>query len=155
MHLGKDDLDVVETPLELEGKIRNRKSRCIPAYSMMSVAVDIPSHGASNNRLLEPSAKFMLNKGLSFGRLLVPAESCSSDTINVPLVNFSNKMQWIPKGIVLGTVVAVTTPVVNVDNEAHPGKNFDFDSVINKHLSPQDWAAVRNLLQRYHKCFAE
>nr|CAH0098669.1 unnamed protein product [Daphnia galeata] len=155
MHLGKDDLDVVETPLELEGKIRNRKSRCIPAYSMMSVAVDIPSHGASNNRLLEPSAKFMLNKGLSFGRLLVPAESCSSDTINVPLVNFSNKKQWIPKGIVLGTVVAVTTPVVNVDNEAHPGKNFDFDSVINKHLSPQDRAAVRNLLQRYHKCFAE
>ena len=155
MHLGKDDLDVVETPLELEGKIRNRKSRCIPAYSMMSVAVDIPSHGASNNRLLEPSAKFMLNKGLSFGRLLVPAESCSSDTINVPLVNFSNKRQWVPKGIVLGTVVAVTTPVVNVDNEAHPGKNFDFDSVINKHLSPQDRAAVRKLLQRYHKCFAE
>ena len=155
MHLGKDDLDVVETPLELEGKIRNRKSRCIPAYSMMSVAVDISTNWASNNRLLEPSAKVMLDKGLSFGRLLIPAESCSSDTINVPLVNFSNKKQWIPKGIVLGTVVAVTTPVVHVDNEAHPGNNIDFDSVINKHLSPQDRAAVRNLLQRYHKCFAE
>ena len=154
MELGKDDLDVVEAPLKT-GRVRNQKSCCIPAYSMVPIAVEIPLSNKSHTRLLEPSPKVMADKGLSFGRLLVPVADGATDKIYVPLVNFSNKRQWIPRGIVLGTVVPVTAPIIDFDNEAQRGKDFDFDAVINKHLPQKDRAAVRALLERYYQCFAE
>jgi hypothetical protein len=118
MELGKDDLNVVEAPLEV-GKVRNRKSRCIPAYSMISVAVDMPAMPIPHTRLLEPSAKVMGDKGISFSRLIIPVETDPLEKIYVPLVNFSNKKQWVPKCIILGTVVPITTPVINVANPVH------------------------------------
>ena len=55
----------------------------------------------------------------------------------------------------LGTVVPVTAPIIDFDNEAQRGKDFYFDAVINKHLPQKDRAAVRALLERYYQCFAE
>lgn len=120
---------------------------------MVFITVAAPSTSISTVRLFEPSEKVIATKGVSFGRLLLSTESCSSDNLRIPLVNFSNKKQWIPKGIVLGTLVFVTSPIIETDT-LHPGSNFDFDSVISSKLSPKDRAAVRALLERYSQCFA-
>ena len=154
MRLGIDDLDIVETISHNEDKIFSKESRCIPAYSMVSVAIDVSSSVKSTARLLEPSPKVMENKGLSFGRMFLPMESCSLNEISVHLVNFTNKNQWIPKGIVLGTMVPVTSPCIDVFDAVSPATQHDFDSAINKDLSQSDRAAVRSLLEQYYSCFA-
>lgn len=121
---------------------------------MISVAVKMPQMQVPYTRLLEPSAKIMADKGISFGRLLIPLETDPLDKIYVPLVNFSKKKQCVPKDMVLGIVVPITTPVVDIENTVSMVKDSDFHSAVNKDLPGKDRAAVRALLERYYQCFA-
>lgn len=160
-----------ESPDENEndelGCIASRESRTIPAFSMVTVAVDVKKNKVdsfNSQMIIEPSNKVLMTKGFSVGRLLLPFEAIPN-VMNVQLVNFSRSDQWLNEGTVLGKIGLVETVETLLDNEdqkvgpsvglATAGESsFRFTERINKDLSPDDRKAVQELLSKYSDCFA-
>ncbi len=78
----------------------SNESWSVPALSMVILAVEGKGEAVVNETLMiEPSAKVMIDKGLSVGRLLLPGEGLPS---RIQIVNFSTTPQRIAKGVMLG-----------------------------------------------------
>jgi hypothetical protein len=89
----------IETP-ELE--LVSRVGRMRPARSSVVVEIELTSGiPGKNGAMIEPSTSVLERKGVSTGRLLV----ADCETFNQVLVtNFSDRNQWVPRNMVLGTL---------------------------------------------------
>ena len=133
-----------------------RESQSIPARSVAFFTVEVKGGGLiPDDCMLEPSSQLMIKKSVSVGRLLLPA-GCGCFP-NIQFVNFSNTRQFLPKGIVVGTI----SPIQCESNDESDGQqpqekkqSLDFDSAISNELSAEEHQVVLNLLERYSACFA-
>ena len=147
--------------------IASGESRTIPAFSMVTVTVDVKKNKAdlSNSRLInEPSMKVLATKGFSVGRLLLPVEEIPN-VMTVQLVNFLRSNQWLNKGTVLGQVSPIevmgeilgnkykqTGPSIGITSLGE--SSLQFAESINKDLPPTDRQAVLDLLNKFTDWFA-
>ncbi len=144
------------------GSLTNRQAITAPALSIITVSVDVAYAGGTPGeqyRLVEPSNKVLIDKGLSIGNLLL--SETTSATLEVQLVNFSRVDQWLNKGTVLGCILPASevkdssTPVESTDQPA-VGDNatLDFDKAVNGELPRSErWEGIQ-LLTKYVDCFA-
>lgn len=91
------------------GTIRSEESRVIPAYSIVTVTMEVdtkPSYTSKTRQMIEPTNKLLIDKGVSVGHLLLSNEELK-DTVEIQVVNFSRVDQWLNKGTVLGSIFPV------------------------------------------------
>jgi hypothetical protein len=73
------------------GMIRSEESRVIPAYSIVTVTMEVdkkPSYTFKTRQMIEPTNKLLIDKGVSVGHLLLPNEELKY-TVEIQAVNFS------------------------------------------------------------------
>ena len=133
-----------------------RESQSIPARSVAFFTVEVKGGGLiPDDCMLEPSSQLMIKKSVSVGRLLLPA-GCGCFP-NIQFVNFSNTRQFLPKGIVVGTIIPIQCESNDESDGQQPQEkkqSLDFDSAISNELSAEEHQVVLNLLERYSACFA-
>ncbi|KZS20397.1 Uncharacterized protein APZ42_012914 [Daphnia magna] len=87
----------------------------ILARSSVVVEIELTSGiPGKNGAMIEPSNSVLQRKGISTGRLLV----ADCDAFNQVLVtNFSDRHQWVPRNMVLGTLEEITLAEEDTDSE--------------------------------------
>ena len=160
----KPELEEEEGEKANVGTIVSQESRSIPARSMIIVPVEMKNTGNSNARkIIEPSNKVLMSKGISVGRILLPSEYPSNE-LDVRLVNFSQTDQWLNVGMVLGQIVEIEDPEQLIvsrigskeDGSADGGRanQLSFAESINQDLPSAEKQAITDLLLKYSDCFA-
>jgi hypothetical protein len=89
-------------------KIQTTEGVNIPAFSIRHIPIVSPS--GAETQLFTPSRRLMLNKALTVGHALLPA-----NTTTVPIANISCREVWLDKGSTLGTTQKYSKQVISCD----------------------------------------
>ncbi|KAI9555913.1 hypothetical protein GHT06_018441 [Daphnia sinensis] len=111
--------------------------------------------------MLEPSTSVLEGKGVSTGRLLV----ADCETFNQVLVtNFSDRNQWVPRNMVLGTLEEITRVENGMDDEGEvvalialgtpKWSREEFGKYVSKELGVEGHDKIVGVLQDFEDCFA-
>ena len=133
---------------------------------MIHVTVDVRRNETAlhSQMIVEPTAKLLMTRGFSVGRLLLPSEKLPN-LMTVQLINFSRSDQWLNEGTILGQIVTaeivhelpdeqkdLSGGLVGMVETTEP--SLPFAESVNKNLSTEDRRAVLDLLTKYSDCFA-
>ncbi len=142
-------------------KIQTTDGVNIPAFSIRHVPIVSPS--GTETQLFTPSRRLMLNKALTVGHALLPAQATT-----VPIANISDQEVWLDKGSTLGTTQNYNKQVISCDfDEALPLPDVpektdeaqlrffeDLEQAINADLSEEDRMTLKDMLKHHMSCFA-
>lgn len=142
-------------------KIQTTEGVNIPAFSIRHVPIVSPS--GSETQLFTPSRRLILNKALTVGHALLPAQATT-----VPIANISGQEVWLAKGSTLGTSQNYNKQVISCELDkavplpAVPDSTDDaqlrfceeLEQAINTDLSEEDRMTLKDMLKHHMPCFA-
>ena len=112
---------------------------------------------ASYERIIEPSAKVMMDKKVSVGRTYVPAEIGIGCLL---VTNFSSVPQWLNAGMTLASLEPAELISINPQSQEETTKSpavgvADFKEKIGSELNDDESEKLLALLVNYADCFAK